>query len=168
MERTWQAMCGRRIGAGFHSGLLWIALGVTLLTGCPESAKKPRVAPRFGPDVVDSDAPQEFTQTASGLKYRILRKSDGHRPAESATIRVHYRGWLDDGTEFENSYSRGVSTQFRMRDNIAGWREGLQLIGRGGMIELEVPPELGYGAQRKDGIPPNSTLHFQVELLDVN
>lgn len=152
--------------AGFRSVWL-ISLGLALLVGCTDKPTKPRAAMRIGPDAIDADAPQDFTQTASGLKYRILRKSDGPKPSDSSTIRVHYRGWLDNGNEFENSYSRGVASMFHMRENIKGWREGLQLIGRGGMIELEVPPALGYQDRRKDNIPPNSTLHFQIELLDL-
>tara|TARA_R110002049_G_scaffold27321_2_gene94004 strand:- start:73241 stop:73693 length:453 start_codon:yes stop_codon:yes gene_type:complete len=120
------------------------------------------------PGPADADAPQEFTQTASGLKYRILRKSDGRKPTASDLVKVHYAGWLDDTTEFDSSYSRGAPADFALSSVIPAWTEGVQLIGEGGMIELEVPPELGYGAAgAPPKIPPNATLHFKVELLEV-
>ncbi|HEY0982067.1 MULTISPECIES: FKBP-type peptidyl-prolyl cis-trans isomerase [unclassified Schlesneria] len=124
---------------------------------------------RVEPGPTDPDAPTEFTTTESGLKYRILRKSDGQKPTASNSVRVHYRGSLDDGTIFDSSYGRtGKAIEFAVTGVIPGWTEGLQLIGEGGMIELEIPPELGYGnAGFGTSIPPNSTLHFIVELLNV-
>ena len=116
----------------------------------------------------DIDAPKEFTETASGLKYRILRQSDGQKPVAADTVLAHYAGWLDDGSEFDSSYSRGAPTDFPLSGVIPGWTEGLQLIGKGGMIELEIPSNLGYGPRGMPGaIPPNATLHFKVELIDI-
>lgn len=121
-----------------------------------------------GPSIIDPDAPEEFTTTESGLKYRILRRSDGQRPSETDQVRVDYSGWLDDGTYFDSSYNRNEPVSFSVRGVIPGWTEGLQLIGEGGMIELEIPPELGYGAEGSPpSIPPNATLHFKVELLEI-
>jgi len=121
-----------------------------------------------GPSVIDTDAPEEFTTTESGLKYRILRKSNGQRPSDSNQVRVDYSGWLDDGTYFDSSYSRSEPVTFSLGGVIPGWTEGLQLIGEGGMIELEIPPELGYGATGSPPeIPPNATLHFKIELHEV-
>ena len=84
-------------------------------------------------------------------------------------VRVHYRGTFDDGKIFDTSYGKtGSAVEFPIAGVVKGWAEGLQLIGEGSMIELEVPPELGYG---KDGsppvIPPNATLLFEVDLLGV-
>jgi FKBP-type peptidyl-prolyl cis-trans isomerase len=115
----------------------------------------------------DSDAPEEFTTTESGLKYRVLRKSDGPQPATSDTVTVHYKGWLDDGTDFDSSYDRGEPTTFPLGGVIPGWTEGLTYVNQGGMIELEIPSDLGYGASGHAGIPPNATLHFLVELLEI-
>ncbi|MGV3483694.1 MAG: FKBP-type peptidyl-prolyl cis-trans isomerase [Planctomycetaceae bacterium] len=124
--------------------------------------------PSFKPGPTDPDAPTEFTQTESGLKYRILRKSDGNKPTAADTVTVHYVGWLDDQTEFDSSYRRGKPTTFALSQVVAGWTEGLQLVGEGGMIELEIPSSLGYGPQGMPGsIPPNATLHFKVELIDI-
>ena len=129
-----------------------------LLVGC---------GTRRGPMAVDEDAPTEFETTESGLKYRILRKADGPKPKPSDTVEVDYSGWLDNGAIFDSSYDRRQSTSFNLGSVVAGWTEGLQYVSEGGMIELEIPPNLGYGPQAKPGIPANSTLHFKVELHDI-
>jgi FKBP-type peptidyl-prolyl cis-trans isomerase len=121
------------------------------------------------PGPVDDDAPEEFTDTQSGLKYRILRKSAGEKANASDSVTVNYRGWLDDETEFDSSYTRGEPISFPLGGVISGWTEGMQLVGVGGMIELTIPPELGYGQQGAGAaVPPNATLHFIVELISVN
>ncbi len=118
--------------------------------------------------IPDSDAPSEFTVTQTGLKYKILRKSDGRTPKAGDTVSVHYKGWLDNGNVFDSSYDRGEPATFGVEQVIPGWTEGLKLIGEGGMLELEIPSALGYGARGAGrDIPPNSTLHFTVELLKV-
>ena len=121
-----------------------------------------------GAGAVDKEAPKTFTATPSGLKYRVLRKGTGAMPKASNTVEVNYHGWLDNGKVFDSSYDRGKSIEFPLDGVIAGWTEGMQLVGKGGMIELEIPSKLGYG---DDGagrvIPPRATLHFLVELVDV-
>lgn len=119
------------------------------------------------PGPSDPDAPTEFTTTDTGLKYRILRKSDGPKPGPSDRVLAHYRGWLDDKTEFDSSYDRGKPSTFGLNQVITGWTEGLQLVGEGGMIELEIPSQYGYGFRGATGIPPDSTLHFLVELIEI-
>lgn len=120
------------------------------------------------PGPVDKDAPKEFTTTKSGLKYRIRRKSDGEKPKPANSVTVNYKGWLDDGKEFDSSYKRGEPISFPLNGVIKGWTEGMQLVGKGGMIELEIPPALGYGAAGAGGaIPPNARLHFLVELIEI-
>ena len=120
-----------------------------------------------GAGAIDSDAPEELTPTASGLYYRILRQSDGRKPKPTDTVLAHYRGTLDNGQQFDSSYDRGEPTEFPLEGVIKGWTEGLQLIGEGGMIELEIPPNLGYGDMDRPKIPANSTLHFIIELEKV-
>jgi len=89
-------------------------------------------------------------------------------PTAADTVTVHYRGWLDDGKEFDSSYERSMPATFGLGGVIKGWTEGLQLIGVGGMLELEIPSELGYGPRGQGGtIPPDATLHFIVELLKI-
>ena len=120
------------------------------------------------PGAVDPDAAEEFTTTKSGLKYRIRRKSDGKKPTASSTVKVHYKGWLDNGNEFDSSYARNDPAEFPLNRVIAAWTEGMQLVGTGGMIELEVPYQLGYGvAGSPPDIPGKATLHFLVEVLAV-
>ena len=119
------------------------------------------------PGKTDEDAPEEFTKTESGLKYRILRKADGKKPLPASAVTVHYKGWLDDGKVFDSSYARGETISFKLNQVIRGWTEGMQLIGKGGMIELEIPADIAYGAAGRPGIPPNATLHFIVELFEV-
>ena len=119
------------------------------------------------PGPADADAPKEFTATPSGLKYKILRKGTGAKPKASDAVTVNYRGWLDDGKEFDSSYKRGEPISFPLNGVIPGWTEGMQLVGEGGMIELEIPFQLGYGTQGKGPIPPNARLHFLVELIDI-
>ncbi|MBU5562641.1 FKBP-type peptidyl-prolyl cis-trans isomerase, partial [Escherichia sp. S69_ASV_4] len=80
---------------------------------------------------------------------------------------VNYKGTLIDGKEFDNSYTRGEPLSFRLDGVIPGWTEGLKNIKKGGKIKLVIPPELAYGKAGVPGIPPNSTLVFDVELLDV-
>jgi FKBP-type peptidyl-prolyl cis-trans isomerase len=84
-------------------------------------------------------------------------------------VKVHYHGWLDNGKVFDSSYQRGESIDFGLNQVIPGWTEGMQLVGEGGMIELMIPSDLGYGKRGTPGgpIPPDATLHFLVELLDV-
>ncbi|TWU27141.1 FKBP-type 22 kDa peptidyl-prolyl cis-trans isomerase [Novipirellula galeiformis] len=120
------------------------------------------------PGPIDEDADGQFITTDSGLKYRMLRKSDNASPSASDSVEVHYKGWLDDGSIFDSSYRRASKISFPLSGVIKGWTEGLQLVGEGGMIELEIPAELGYGARGAGGvIPPNATLHFVVELFKI-
>ncbi len=131
----------------------------------PKKADLPDLPQGAGP--MDDDAPEEFSRTKSGLYYRILRKSTGRKPHSVDRVVAHYKGWLNSGKQFDSSYDRGEPTEFGLRNVIAGWTEGLQLVGVGGMIELEVPPRLAYGVHGPPGIPPNSTLHFLVELKEI-
>lgn len=119
------------------------------------------------PGPADKDAPKEFTTARSGLKYRILRKSDGAKPRQTDTVTVNYKGWLDDGKEFDSSYKRGKPTPLPLNRVIDGWKEGIQYVGKGGMIELEIPSQLGYGPNGQGPIPGGATLHFIVELVDI-
>jgi FKBP-type peptidyl-prolyl cis-trans isomerase FkpA len=122
------------------------------------------------PGPSDPDAPQEFTTTDSGLKYRILRKGSGPQPLPTDEVQVHFKGWLDDGTQFDSTYERGSPVGSVLGEvPIPGLVEGIQYVNEGGMIELEIPHELGYGHEGvPQRIPPHATLHFTVELLEVH
>ena len=95
---------------------------------------KPKFQKGTGP--VEASEATEFSATDSGLRYRILRQSSGKKPAVSNTVTVNYRGWLNSGKVFDSSYERGKPTTFPLGGVIAGWTEGMQLVGEGGMIEL--------------------------------
>lgn len=117
---------------------------------------------------IDQDAAKTYTQTKSGLQYRILREGAGAAPKASNTVRVHYHGWLDNGKVFDSSYRRNEDISFGLNQVIKGWTEGMQLVGAGGMIELKIPSDLGYGNRgAPPDIPPKATLHFLVELIEV-
>lgn len=105
------------------------------------------------------------TTTASGLQYEVLTQTDGPRPKETDRVRVHYRGTLVDGTEFESSFDKDPVV-FRLDQVIPGWTEGVQLMSVGSKYRFVLPPELAYGEGRGPG-GPGSTLIFEVELLDI-
>jgi FKBP-type peptidyl-prolyl cis-trans isomerase len=112
---------------------------------------------------------EETETTESGLVYEVLTEGgEGASPAIGDIVRVHYRGTLPSGEEFDSSYSRGEPTEFELGRVIAGWNEGLQLMQPGDKYKFFIPSELAYG-QRGAGeqIGPNQALVFEVELLEV-
>ena len=121
-----------------------------------------------GAGKIAKDAPKQFAKTTSGLRYRILREGKGQMPKATDKVKVNYHGWLDGGKVFDSSYERKKPISFPLNRVIKGWTEGMQLVGEGGMIELEIPSALGYGEDGiPDTIPGGATLHFLVELLKV-
>ncbi len=110
---------------------------------------------------------KDVKTTKSGLMYQVEKEGTGEAPKDTDTVTVNYKGTLTDGSEFDNSYSRGEPLSFRLDGVIPGWTEGLKHIKKGGKIKLVIPPDLAYGKTGVPGIPANSTLVFDVELLDV-
>ncbi len=107
--------------------------------------------------------------TPSGLVYRSLREGKGAHPKAEETVKVHYRGTLPDGKEFDSSHSRGQPAQFPLNRVIKCWTEGVQRMQVGGKAKLTCPPAIAYGERGAGAvIPPNATLHFEVELLDIS
>lgn len=131
----------------------------------------------FSPDAPDAAQPaaslpdiSDLTTSASGLQYKDVSTGTGAEAQAGNTVSVHYTGWLTDGTKFDSSLDRGQPFSFNLGSGgvIAGWDEGVAGMKVGGTRILVIPPELGYGASGAGGvIPPNATLIFQVELLDV-
>jgi FKBP-type peptidyl-prolyl cis-trans isomerase len=105
--------------------------------------------------------------TASGLQYKVEKEGKGAQPKADDTVTVNYRGTLIDGTEFDSSYKRGQPATFPVNGVIKGWTEALQLMKAGSKYQLFIPADLAYGPAGRPTIPPNSTLIFEVELLDV-
>ena len=108
------------------------------------------------------------TVTKSGLQYEVLTEGDGKHPSATDRVRCHYEGRLVDGSVFDSSYKRGEPAVFGLNQVIAGWTEGLQLMGIGAKYRFFIPYLLGYGKSGAgDMIPPYSTLIFDVELLGI-
>jgi len=106
-------------------------------------------------------------ETESGLLYKVDSLGDGKKPAAEDTVVVHYKGTLTDGTQFDSSYDRGEPATFPLNRVIPGWTEGVQLMPVGSKFTFVIPPELAYGDQDTASIPANSTLVFNVELLEI-
>ncbi|MCO4321150.1 FKBP-type peptidyl-prolyl cis-trans isomerase [Aliidiomarina quisquiliarum] len=107
--------------------------------------------------------------TESGLQYEILVAGEGASPVAEDTVTVHYEGKLIDDTVFDSSYERGEPIAFPLNRVIVGWSEGVQLMNVGSKYRFVIPAELAYGEQQRPGspIPPNATLIFEVELLEI-
>jgi FKBP-type peptidyl-prolyl cis-trans isomerase FklB len=104
----------------------------------------------------------------SGLQYKVITEGKGKSPKASDTVTVNYSGKLVNGTEFDSSYKRGQPATFPVSGVIKGWTEALQLMKEGSKWHLVIPADLAYGEQGRPGIPPNSVLIFDVELLSIS
>jgi len=111
---------------------------------------------------------KEVVTTESGLQYVVLHEGDGPKPKATDRVKVHYRGTLIDGTEFDSSYKRGTPATFSLKGVVAGWTEALQLMKVGSKYSLFIPSELAYGKRgRGPKIGPNAVLIFELELLEI-
>ena len=120
-------------------------------------------------ETLSNQTSEEFVTTSSGLQYRILNKGSGDvSPGPESVVSVHYRGKLTNGLEFDSSYKRKQPASFPVNGVIRGWTEALQLMKEGEKWELIIPPDLGYGSKGVGNIiPPDSTLIFEVELIEI-
>lgn len=117
--------------------------------------------------LADNAKREGVTVTDSGLQYEVLTEGEGASPAAEDTVTVHYSGTLLDGTEFDSSYTRGEPASFPLNRVIAGWTEGVQLMKVGSKFKFFIPAELAYGERSTGAITSNSTLIFEVELMNV-
>lgn len=140
--------------AKFKSSACMLLVTVALSTGllaCTKNKEKTRV-------------------TESGLKIEMLQEGNGKLAEKEKKVKVHYTGWLTDGKKFDSSVDRGQPFEFQLGKGfvIKGWDEGVEGMKVGEKRKLTIPPDLGYGAPGAPPvIPPNATLVFEVELLDV-
>ena len=133
-----------------------------------ERAAQAEVNEKAGADFLAENAKKKGVKsTESGLQYRVVEKGKGKKPSAEDRVTVHYKGTLIDGTQFDSSYDRGEPATFPLNGVIKGWTEGLQLMKTGAKYEFFIPAELAYGAAGRPGIPPNSTLIFEVELIEI-
>ena len=139
-----------------------------------EELKNERFEQQFGDNkaqgvaFLDSIAGTEgVVKTESGLCYKVITAGKGAVPTNTDKVKVHYRGTLIDGTEFDSSYSRNEPTTFRANQVIAGWTEALTMMPVGSKWMLYIPQELAYGSRDMGTIKPFSTLVFEVELLEI-
>ena len=123
-----------------------------------------------GEKFLAENATKEGVQTTpSGLQYKVIKNGKGAVPTNNNTVKVHYKGTLIDGTEFDSSYSRNEPSSFPVTGVIKGWTEALTMMPVGSKWELYIPQELAYGSrnQAQGKIKPFSALVFEVELLDI-
>jgi FKBP-type peptidyl-prolyl cis-trans isomerase len=117
---------------------------------------------------IEEETGKPIQKTDSGLMYIVLTEGDGPSPATTDTVKVHYHGTFLDGKVFDSSVQRGQPAQFPLNRVIGGWTEGVSMMKVGGKWKLICPPDLAYGERgAPPRIPPNTTLVFDVELLDI-
>lgn len=133
------------------------------------TAKAAEEALAQGAAFLAENAKKEGVQiTESGIQYQVLQAAEGDKPAAEDTVKVHYRGTLIDGTEFDSSYKRNQPTVFPLNRVIAGWTEGVQLMSVGSKYKFTIPSELAYGERGNPPvIPGNAVLEFEIELLEI-
>ena len=140
---------------------------VTSLSG--ENENIPKISISNQELILTNTTSTDTITTASGLQYHVIAEGSGtESPGPDSVVSVHYRGKLTDGFEFDNSYKRNQPATFPVNGVIRGWTEALQLMKVGDKWELTIPPDLGYGSQGAGStIPPDATLIFEVELLEI-
>ncbi len=117
--------------------------------------------------LAENKSKKGVTTTKSGLQYEVMTEGKGTTPKSTDTVKVHYKGTLLDGTEFDSSIKRGQPAVFPVTGVIKGWTEALQLMKVGSKWKLSIPPDLAYGDQGRPSIPPSSLLQFEVELIGI-
>lgn len=134
-----------------NKGLVPLFFGLVLILGCAREQKTSEVT------------------TATGLKVVDLKVGTGDSPKSGQGVSVHYTGWLEDGTKFDSSVDRGEPFVFVIGTGrvIKGWDEGVMTMKVGGKRKLTIPPGLAYGKEGVGPIPPDATLIFEVELLEI-
>lgn len=154
--------------------ILLLALAVLALGGC--GREEPAATATVSDPVLEqrvqvfgeSAAAPDITWRSSGLGVRIITPGEGKPPGMTDVVRVHYTGRLKDGTVFDDTRAPGKPQDFVVNRLITGWAAAMSSLKPGGRAEIFIPPKLGYGGMKVAGVPPNSGLIFDVELLAVN
>lgn len=123
-----------------------------------------------GKTYLEENAKKEGVQvTESGIQYSVITAAEGEKPVATDRVKVHYKGTLLNGEEFDSSYSRNQPAVFGLNQVIAGWTEGVQLMSVGSKYLFTIPSDLAYGpnGNPRGGIPGNSVLQFEIELLEI-
>lgn len=140
-------------------------------TPAADQESEPVDAPEGDFDIYGGLGEDAFETTETGLQYAIIEKGDGgKRPEPGQVVAVHYTGWLEDGTSFDSSRDTGQPISFPLGQGmvIAGWDEGIAFLEQGDSARLIIPGDLAYGEVGRQGIPPNATLIFDVELVSIS
>ena len=150
-------------------GLAVLVGAATLYFNSKKGADFPAPSTSNQEIIVTNSASADTITTASGLQYRVLTEGSGtESPGPTNVVTVHYSGKLTNGVEFDSSYQRNQPASFPVNGVIRGWTEALQLMHVGDRWELTIPPDLGYGSRGAgNAIPPDATLIFEVELLEI-
>ncbi len=152
------------------------ALGLACLAACappsspPASPPPPAPAPRSAASVPNLGSLTGVAKTTlpSGVVFELVQNGNGPSPKPTDTVKVHYRGRLVDGTEFDSSYQHGQPASFPLNRVIPCWTEAVQLMRPGGKARVTCPPATAYGERGAGGvIPPNATLVFDIELISI-
>jgi FKBP-type peptidyl-prolyl cis-trans isomerase len=146
-----------------------VTFGVFALSSCSQPSEDADTDAATESEASPTEEGAGPVTTDSGLIYEVIESGEGATPKASDRVTVHYRGTLEDGTEFDSSHKRGQPAVFPVGGVIKGWTEALQLMQEGDKWRLTIPPDLAYGARGAgSAVPPNATLIFEVELIKVN
>jgi FKBP-type peptidyl-prolyl cis-trans isomerase len=147
---------------------LALAAGVVLAATGGSPADEKKSADKEKKLMLPDLKAKEWKKTDSGLEIWDVKEGKGDAVKAGARVKVHYTGWLTDGKIFDSSVQRGEPIEFPLTGVIKGWQEGIPGMKPGGVRRLKIPPELAYGKRGAPGaIPPDSTLVFEVELLEI-
>lgn len=117
--------------------------------------------------LADNKAKKGVVTLPSGIQYRVIDEGNGNRPTKTSTVKVHYRGSLPNGTEFDSSFARGEPVEFQVDQVLKGWQEVLPLMRVGDMWQIVLPPDQAFGEQGPRGIGPNQALVYDIKLMEI-